>query len=149
MSLEEKHELLRKASVIITMGVGILSTIVFYPLIPQPVRVLGVPLWMLFCYFIGNQVVKRVITARLELEIEGKAAHKDRLAALSPAQRRVFVLRASRAVFLGVGAVGVVLAYPLITHFPAWIAAAQVFYFAWCLSGLATDIILRNWVVKE
>lgn len=149
MSLEEKHALLRKASVIITLGVGVVSIAVFYPLIPQPVRVIGVPLWTLLCYFIGSRVVAKITISRLGLEIEDRTPRIGRLAALSPHQRRLLILRTSRVVFLAVGTLAVVVAYPFITQFPAWIAAAQVFYFAWCLAGLCADIILRNWAEKS
>ncbi len=155
MTAEEKQAFLRKVSTIITVGVGTLSIVVFYPLIPPHIRLVVTPLWLLMCWFLGDKVVTSVVLARLELRIEDtahvpiEAKARDKLMSLPPRQRMVLLLRASRLVFLGVGALGIAIAYPLITTFPAWIAAAQVFYLSWCLAGLAVDIILRNWLDKD
>ncbi len=155
MTAQEQQALLRKVSTIITVGVGTLSIVVLYPLIPPHVRLVFTPLWLLICWFLGNKVVTPVVLARLDLRIEDDAhvsietRVRNKLMRFPHRQRIVLLLRASRLVFLGVGAVGIAVAYPLITTFPAWIAAAQVFYLSWCLAGLAVDIILRNWLDKD
>ena len=66
MNRTEQESLITKASVIITIGVTTLALVVFYPLVPQLVRVFLVPGAIFGAWWLGGKVVSQVVIARLE-----------------------------------------------------------------------------------
>lgn len=66
MNRTEQESLITKASVIITIGVTTLALVVFYPLIPQLVRVFLVPGAIFGAWWLGGKVVSQVVIARFE-----------------------------------------------------------------------------------
>ncbi len=66
MSRDEQEDLIDKFAMIVTIGVSVLVILIFYPMVPRPLRVLGLPVALLVAWWAGRKVVGPVIVARLE-----------------------------------------------------------------------------------
>ncbi len=66
MSRDQQEDLIDKFAMIVTIGVAALVVLIFYPVIPRLLRVLGVPLALIFAWWAGRRIVGPVVIDRLE-----------------------------------------------------------------------------------
>ncbi|MBX9688368.1 MAG: hypothetical protein K2X27_16790 [Candidatus Obscuribacterales bacterium] len=66
MSRSEQEDLIDKFAMIITIGVTCLVVLIFYPVIPRLLRVLGLPLALMVAWWGGRKVVGPVVIDRME-----------------------------------------------------------------------------------
>lgn len=66
MNRSEQEALVQRFCLIITMGVTGIALLLFYPLVPQLVRVFFVPAAGVGAFWAGNRIVTPVVLARLE-----------------------------------------------------------------------------------
>ncbi len=65
MSRQEQEDLIDKFAMIVTIGVTCLVVLIFYPLIPRLLRVLGLPVALLTAWWAGRRIVGPVIIDRM------------------------------------------------------------------------------------
>ena len=66
MSRGQQEDLIEKFAMIITIGVTVLVVLIFYPVIPRLLRVLGLPVALIMAWWAGRKVVAPVLIDRLE-----------------------------------------------------------------------------------
>ena len=66
MSRREQEELIDRFAMIVTLGVTCLVILIFYPVTPRPMRVLGLPVALLVAWWAGRRVVGPVVVDRME-----------------------------------------------------------------------------------
>lgn len=65
MTREEQEDLIDKFAMIVTIGVTCLILLIFYPVIPRLLRVLGLPCAILAAWWAGRRIVGPVIVDRM------------------------------------------------------------------------------------
>jgi hypothetical protein len=66
MTRSEQEDLIDKFAMIVTIGVTCLIVLIFYPVIPRLLRVLGLPVAMLVAWWAGRKIVGPVVIDRME-----------------------------------------------------------------------------------
>ena len=66
MSRQEQEDLIIKFAMIVTLGVTCLVILIFYPVTPRLMRVLGLPVALLVAWWAGRRVVGPVVIDRME-----------------------------------------------------------------------------------
>lgn len=66
MSRQEQEDLINRFAMIVTIGVTCLVILIFYPVTPRIMRVLGLPVALLVAWWGGRRVVGPVVIDRLE-----------------------------------------------------------------------------------
>ena len=78
MSRGEQEDLIDKFAMIVTIGVTVLVVLIFYPVIPRLLRVLGLPVALLVAWWAGRKVVGPVIVDRLEHLLKKDDRYEER-----------------------------------------------------------------------
>ncbi len=66
MSRQEQEDLIIKFAMIVTLGVTCLVILIFYPVTPRLMRVLGLPVALLVAWWAGRRIVGPVVIDRME-----------------------------------------------------------------------------------
>ncbi len=69
MNREEQEDLIIKFSIIITMGVTVLITLVFYSVMPSFVRIIAVPVALVVAWWAGRNIIAQTVIARIESKL--------------------------------------------------------------------------------
>lgn len=77
MNRREQEDLIDKFSMIITIGVTCLIILIFYPVIPRLLRVLGLPVALLAAWWAGRRVVGPVVIDRMEKYLKRPDRYDD------------------------------------------------------------------------
>lgn len=77
MSRGEQEDLIEKFAMIITIGVTVLVVLIFYPVIPRLLRVLGLPVALVMAWWAGRKVVAPVLIDRLEHMLNKEDRNSD------------------------------------------------------------------------
>lgn len=79
MSRQEQEDLITKFAMIITLGVTCLVILIFYPVTPRLMRVLGLPVALLVAWWAGRRIVGPVVIERMEglLKKESRDYYQD------------------------------------------------------------------------
>lgn len=64
MDRQQQEALLGRFSLMITMGVSGIVCLIFYGMMPPPIRVLGTPLVLIAAWWAGSNIVTPVVIAR-------------------------------------------------------------------------------------
>ncbi|MBX9568979.1 MAG: hypothetical protein K2X77_08795 [Candidatus Obscuribacterales bacterium] len=66
MTRQEQEDLIIKFAMIVTLGVTCLVILIFYPVTPRLMRVLGLPVALLVAWWAGRRIVGPVVIDRME-----------------------------------------------------------------------------------